>query len=160
MKRITGIIFLILLVGMLAVGCSAPAKGEDKAAAETKVEYKDGTYVVDGEKFENGYKTKVTVVIKDGAVESVNWDGVGEKDSSKLKSDASKNGEYDMKKAGAKADWHEQAAAVEKFVVENGGVDKIKLSDNEGHTDAISGVSIHVGEFVELAGKALAEAKK
>lgn len=160
MKKIFSLILLVLLVGILAVGCSKPA--EEKAAAEeTKVEYKDGSYTAEADEFHNGYKAMVTIEIKDGVVAAAKWDATSQEDSSKLKSEASKNGEYDMKKAGAKSDWHEQAKAVEDFLVESkGDLSKIKYSDDEGHTDAISGVSIHVNEFVDLAGKALEQAKK
>ncbi len=50
--------------------------------------------------------------------------------------------------------WHVQANAAADYVVENQGF-AVNYIDDEGHTDSISGVSIHVIEFEELFNKAL-----
>lgn len=49
--------------------------------------------------------------------------------------------------------WYKEASAVADYVVENQGFD-VNYIDDEGHTDSISGVSIHVNEFEELFNKA------
>ena len=55
----------------------------------------------------------------------------------------------------ASAEWHEQAQLVEGFIADAQEIDAITLVDADGHTDAISGVSIKVTSFVELAKQAL-----
>ena len=49
--------------------------------------------------------------------------------------------------------WYVQANASADYLVENQGFD-VNYVDEEGHTDSISGVSIHVNEFEELFNKA------
>ncbi len=49
--------------------------------------------------------------------------------------------------------WYAQANASADYVVSNQGFD-VNYIDDEGHTDSISGVSIHVNEFEELFNKA------
>jgi hypothetical protein len=63
-----------------------------------------------------------------------------------------------VEKGGAQAEWHEQAKAAEAYLLEVQDPTAIEYTDDEGHTDAISGVSIHVIEFFDLVEKALADA--
>jgi len=61
--------------------------------------------------------------------------------------------EYGMvEKSDAELEWYEQAALVEEYIVENQDLD-IPLED--GYTDAIAGVSIHVDTMVELFNEAV-----
>ncbi len=60
--------------------------------------------------------------------------------------------DYGMKAAGSDLEWYEQAALVEEYIVENQNLD-IPLED--GYTDAIAGVSVHVDEMVELFNEAV-----
>ncbi|MDK2800646.1 MAG: hypothetical protein PWQ70_2265, partial [Clostridiales bacterium] len=70
------------------------------------------------------------------------------------------NGKYGMKeKGGAQAEWHEQAEKAEAYLLKTQDPTKITYTDDEGHTDLISGATIHVKEFFELANEALANAK-
>ena len=67
-----------------------------------------------------------------------------------------KEGTYDMGEGSTP--WNEQADAVAAFLAENEfDVTKITLTDDEGHTDAITGVSIKVPAFVKVAEAVLAE---
>ena len=75
-----------------------------------------------------------------------------------MKSEASVSGEYDMKNDGKK--WHEQIDLLEEAIVENNfDLSKINITDDEGHTDAISGVSIKVKGFVDAVQEALDQVK-
>lgn len=66
-----------------------------------------------------------------------------------LKSELSASGKYDMKNDGLK--WHEQIDAFEKFVEENNfNMDKVA-------TDAITGVSIKIEDYIKVVRDALAE---
>ena len=59
----------------------------------------------------------------------------------------------------AASEWHEQVAKAEAHLIKTQDPEKISYIDDEGHTDDIAGVSIHVKEFFDLAKQALAEAK-
>lgn len=58
----------------------------------------------------------------------------------------------------ARAEWHEQAAKAEAALINAQDPAKIAV-EADGKTDAISGVSIHVGSFLQLATLALKAAK-
>ncbi|MOA26115.1 hypothetical protein D3C78_1468850 [compost metagenome] len=63
-----------------------------------------------------------------------------------------------VEKGGAQAEWHEQAAKAEAYLIEK--QDPAALTFNEeGKTDAISGVSISLQSYYDLAAQALAQAK-
>ena len=49
--------------------------------------------------------------------------------------------------------WYEQANKVEQHLLKTQDVSAISYNDDEGHTDDISGVSIHVDSFYNLAAK-------
>lgn len=118
---------------------------------------KDGEYTEEAADFDeaSGYKDSVTIQVEDGLIVSVNWDAT-HKDGGDAKKARSVSGEYDMKNDGLK--WHEQAEAMENALLYFQDASKIALS-NEGTPDAVSGVSIHVNAFVELAAKAISAAK-
>ncbi len=119
--------------------------------------YKDGVYTAESAGFdESGWKDSVTITVKSSRITDVDWNAVNEQGQDKKT--LSRNGEYDMMKAGAKSQWHEQAASMEKALVENQSLDKITVN-NEGYTDAVSGVTIHVNAFTTLAKEALDKAK-
>lgn len=153
------IIILLLLFALSLVGCSSESKEQNVTEMEfEKLKLKDGVYFAQDDKFDEGFKESVEITIENGKIAKVVWDGISEKDENLSKKQASTSGEYDMKKVGARWDWHEQAETMEAFVVENGGLSNIILIDDQGHVDAISGVSIKVRIFKELAAKALAQA--
>lgn len=158
---------LVIATGLLA-GCSSNEPADSVKQQQTslkpakEVRYKDGIYFAQEDKFneKNGWKNVVSLEIKDGKIVSVDWNGI-HKNGGTDKKTLSKNGQYPMvEKGGAKAPWHEQAARVEAYLLETQDPTAIQYIDDEGHTDAISGVSIHVNEFFELAKQALSKATR
>ncbi len=118
--------------------------------------YVDGTfYAEDADYGDSGWKENASFTVINGFIVAANWNGTS-KDTDKDKKTASIDGDYGMVSIGkASSEWHEQAALVEGFLVDSQDFDAITLSDAEGHTDAIAGVSMHVSNFIELAKKAL-----
>lgn len=103
-----------------------------------------------------GGKTIATVTFEEGNPVSVELDV--KNDDGSLKSEASKSGAYDLKNEPGKK-WHEQADLVEEALVENKfDISKIATND-QGKTDAVSGVSISVKEFLDATKAALDQAK-
>ena len=127
---------------------------QEAAGIVQTLELKDGTYEAKAEAADNnGFTDVVTMTVADGKITEVNWEAVGE-DGSK-KSVLSENGEYVMTEDGLT--WKEQAEALAKAVVENQSLSFLNL-DEQGKTDAVSGVSISIGGFTALAEKCLQEA--
>jgi len=163
--------FSALLAAALLTGCGEDTSSEPETAAveteETETEianenaeagkYEDGIYFAQEDGFaESGWKYMVTLEVKDGKIVSADWNGAN-KAGGNDKVTASVSGEYGMvEKGGAQAEWHEQADKAEAYLLETQDPTAIEYTDDEGHTDAISGVSIHVVEFFDLAEKALA----
>jgi major membrane immunogen (membrane-anchored lipoprotein) len=160
---------LILVTGLFA-GCGSSEKqtSTDNTSKTTTTEapkgtnaeakYKDGIYFAQSDSFdkESGWKEVVTIEVKEGKIISANWNGAS-KNGGADKITQSKNGKYGMKAIGkSKAEWHEETAKAEAYLIEKQDPTAIKYTDEEGHTDAISGVSIHVSAFFKLAEKALA----
>ncbi len=120
--------------------------------------YKDGTYKAEGAvDASSGWKDTVTLTVLDGKIFAVEWNGI-HKDGGTDKKTRSREGKYGMKAGGASSEWHEQALKAEQYLLEKQNPDDIKVAA-DGKTDAISGVSIHVNGFTELAKKALSQAK-
>ncbi|MEO3945959.1 FMN-binding protein [Gorillibacterium sp. CAU 1737] len=140
-------------------GLATLAKKALDAGAVEAGPYKDGTYKAEAADFDasSGWKDNVTLTVLNGKILAVQWNGT-HKDGGTDKVTRSKSGEYGMKKGGASSEWHEQTAKAEAFVLEKQDPAAITVN-GEGKTDAVSGVSIHVGAFVELAKKALEQAK-
>ena len=129
-------------------------KEEKVSDEELLKELKDGTYEAKADAPDNnGFTDVVTVTVKDGKIAEVNWEAVGADGSTK--SVLSENGEYVMTEDGLT--WKEQAEALAKAVVENQALSFLNL-DEQGKTDAVSGVSISIGGFTALAEKCLKEA--
>ena len=129
-------------------------KEEKVSDEELLKELKDGTYEAKADAPDNnGFTDVVTVTVKDGKIAEVNWEAVGADGSTK--SVLSENGEYVMTEDGLT--WKEQAEALAKAVVENQSLSFLNL-DEQGKTDAVSGVSISIGGFTALAEKCLKEA--
>lgn len=153
-----------LVVGALLVGCGGGDSTEDAAAPQETSEargetptYEDGFYFAQQESYSErtGWKYTVSIEVEDGAIVSASWNGAHET-SGTDKVTRSESGEYGMvETGGAQSEWHVQAAAVEEYLIEVQDPAAIAYDENTGYTDAISGVSIHINEFVELAAKAL-----
>jgi len=159
----------ILLCSLMLVGVIAACGNNNKAAEPSTTEptteatapvakegqYKDGAYYAEGDfDAKSGWKPYIVLTVKEGKIATADWNFV----SSTLGADKKtldKAGKYGMKANGkAQAEWYEQAALAEKFLIEKQDPAAITL-DAEGKTDAISGVSIHVGDLTTLAKKAL-----
>lgn len=136
-------------------GMTLEEEGEAEAADPLEgATLKDGNYEAKAAApDDNGMTEQVTMTIKDGKITEVNWESVGE-DGSK-KSVMSESGEYTMTEDGPT--WAEQAKALAEALVENQNLTFLTM-DEQGKTDAVSGVSISVGGFVSLAEKCLNEA--
>lgn len=102
----------------------------------------DGEYVYESEYDEKGYRNVVTMTVENGTITACSWDAVNE--AGEGKSRLSLDGAYVMTEDGLP--WAEQAEALAAYVVENQGTSG--LADEEGYTDAVTGVSINIFGFV------------
>ena len=162
LKKFLTVSFIFMLV-LAMVGCGktaekTEAQAEKSAKEETKApegKYENGIYYAEDEGYAKDWKYFVTIKVKNGNITSADWNGVN-LNGGKDKDAVSAEGGYPMvEKGGAQAPWHEQAAKAEAYLIETQDPTKISYKDDEGHTDDISGVSIHVVEFFDLAKKAL-----
>lgn len=113
----------------------------------------DGTYETEEADFdEQGYKDKVSITILDGRITEVIWDAYNE--AGELKSVLSADGIYEMP---GDLTWQEQAMAITDFLIQNQSAEAITLNA-EGKTDAVTGVSISVKDFVTLVKEGLQKA--
>ncbi|MBN1647329.1 MAG: FMN-binding protein [Spirochaetales bacterium] len=120
--------------------------------------YKDGSYHAEQKAFDarTGWKSTADITVIGGHIVAANWNAVY-KDGGDDKKTQAKNGQYVMSQGGIT--WDKQAMATEDALLEMQDPKKITYKDDQGHTDAISGVSIHVKDFFELAEEALAKAR-
>ena len=154
---------LVVLMSVTLVSCQKKSETattvSDQTSKEVVVEegsYADGIYFAAEENFaSNGWKYVVTLVVEDGKITSADWNGVNVS-AGPSKKDFDKAGKYGLvAKGGAQAEWYEQAAKVEQYLLDTQDPSVISYKDDAGHTDDIAGVSVHVVEFFELAQKAL-----
>ncbi len=118
--------------------------GKDLETGFTGAKIAETPYDPTGEK-KDMVVTKV--VFNHGKPVGVNVD-VKQEDGS-MKKKAAEEGKYVMKEGEAKH-WGEQMALLEAFIVENNfDLSKVKLINDDGNTDAVSGVSIKVGTYVK-----------
>ncbi|GEM_PF-6094766 len=125
---------------------------EDTASSD--MTWSDGTYETEETEFdEQGYKDKVSITIQDGKITEVIWDAYNAQ--GQLKSVLSADGAYEMTDRGPT--WQEQAVAIADFVIQNQSPDGL-TTNAEGKTDAVSGVSISVRDFITLIKECLVKA--
>lgn len=140
---------LLMVAALALTGCGSKEEAP-------KAEGKTVNYVAEA----NEKGDAITVDLKvdaDGKPVEVNID-TKLKDGT-MKSELSKDGKYDMKNNGKR--WDEQLDALEAFLKENNfDTKKVTLTNAEGNTDAVTGVSIKVGEYVKAVDAALEQAKK
>lgn len=161
MKKHLALLMTLLLAASALAGCGAkqaetPAPATTPAATTEAAKWADGMYYAQGDTYDekSGWKSTVLLEVKEGKIVSANWNGISNKIGVDKKT-ASQTGLYPMvEKGGAKAPWHEQAANMEKFLIEKQDPKAITLNA-EGKTDAVSSVTISVGDFATLADKAL-----
>jgi len=122
--------------------------------------YADGGYYASDDDFgSSGWKSNVSLFVKDGNIVDVYWSAVNEAGDDKKVFDM--EGNYNMVKFGGAIDeWYVQAQRVENYLLGTQDPKKITYSDDEGHTDDISGATIHVGDFYALVDKAFAAGPK
>lgn len=125
----------------------------EEATNEVTVEVVSETEKV--AKLNDGEGTTVaTLTLVDGKPSAIAFDYIQADGSSKY--EAAKEGTYNMGENSTP--WNEQVDAVAAFLAENEfDVTKITLTDDEGHTDAITGVSVKIPDFVKVAEAVLAE---
>lgn len=161
---LVGVLTGALLLTTACAPAPAPAPTPEPApapSAEPSGAYKDGTYRAEVKDFDpnNGWKDSVEITVSGGKITAVTWNGT-HKDGGDDKATASKAGKYPMvEQGGAKAPWHEQAALAEAYLIQTQDPTAVNYTDEDGHTDAISGATIKVKEFFTLAAEALATAK-
>ncbi len=171
----------IMLVGTLAMALSScggdkePASTEDTAVVDTQEEnteenaeesteenaeentdssdaFADGFYFAESADFDDsGYKTTASVMVMDGKITEVTIDAY--KEDGTTKREAVESGEYDMSVAGAEKSWTEQADLFGEYIVSSQET-SVDVND-EGKTDAVSGVTIAVSGYMDLVNEAL-----
>lgn len=120
--------------------------------------YKDGSYHVEGADYgSSGWKDTVDVIIAAGNIVEVNFSGVNE--AGEDKKQFSIDGKYGMKAGGASAEWHEEIALAEQYLIDQQNPASVTF-DDKGKTDAISGVSISLQSYYDLTATALEQAQK
>ena len=122
-------------------------KAEEPETTE-QATYQDGTYTAQTEPNEKGDYSYVTVTVENGKVTSVVWDEIT---GGASKAELSATGKYVMKPI-----WKTQSESLGAYVVENQTTEGI-MNEN-GYTDVVSGVSINIAGFVDLANQAITEA--
>ena len=123
------------------------------AQASATVALKDGPHTAQTEPNEKGDYGYVTVTIENGKIVSAIWDEIT---GGASKAELAANGQYVMVEGNPT--WKDQSESLGAYVVENQTTDGIM--NETGYTDAVSGVSIYVGGFVDLANQAIAQASE
>ncbi|HEY9055040.1 MAG TPA: FMN-binding protein [Rectinemataceae bacterium] len=120
---------------------------------------KDGVYFAQGDKFgSSGWREQVVITVQSGKIVDAVWNGVSNLPGALDKLSWAAAGKYGMAKASKiKAEWDAQAKAVAAYLVKTQEINFSKAG-KDGKTDAISGATMAVSEFFDLAQKALASA--
>lgn len=166
MKKTLSIVLIVIMVAALAVGCApkaapaaaepaaTPAPTEAPAATPAAAEqpapaagaFKDGTYTEKGKTDERGWTPQIEITVKDGKIAAVKYDEFSA-DNKKKSEDA---GYKDAFKKSKNVDLVAAYEALQNSLVEKQEASKV---------DAFSGATSTSKTFVELATKALAQAK-
>lgn len=117
------------------------------------VKRKDGVYYASGTRADNGYLSEVILTITNGEITEVIWEATDEEGNTKRV--LSLNDKYVMTEDGLL--WAEQADLLQAYVVEHQGLGGLNTNE-EGKTDAVSGVSINISEFKEQVRDCLLQA--
>lgn len=108
--------------------------------------YQDGHYYAEQSSFVNGIKYNINMIIENGYIIVAHWDAINE-DGSSLKKTTPETEEQ--------LAWAEQAKLLEDYLISIQDPTLITYNE-ENQTDTISGVTIKVDQFIELAIQALA----
>ena len=118
---------------------------------------RDGKYrAAESDYDATGFRNVVEITVTNGAITAVNWDAEAV-DGGKSKKDLSRAGEYVMSEDGLL--WHEQAAVMERALLDLQTPAAIVYDQNSGRTDAYSGATIVISPFVKLAAEALNQSR-
>ena len=121
--------------------------------------YADGTYASGADAYDNGgWKSSVSLYVHNGNIINVYYSGV-DKDGRDKQTVAAEGGYGMIKASGIGKEWHEQAQAVEAYLIKTQDPKRITIK-SDGHTDDIAGASMTVSDFFTLAQKALAAGPK
>jgi major membrane immunogen (membrane-anchored lipoprotein) len=122
--------------------------------------FQDGSYYASDETFSSsGWKGYVSLLVNNGNIESVYWSGV-DKDGRDKKQVAAEGGYGMIAHSEIGKGWHEQAAAVEAYLLSTQDPTQISYKDDGGHTDDIAGATMSVSNFYALVEQALAAGPK
>ena len=134
---------LMLVLGGPASKALA-GSGQMQAGAGA-AQLKDGEYTseIAGSGDAAAEKSIVKLSVKNGKIESCNWD-IQEADGT-MKSKLSMDGQYIMTEDGLL--WHEQADLLEDMVIANNGDSSLSTDEAGKLADQSSGVSINVAQF-------------
>lgn len=149
MKKL-GILLLALSSMMAFTAC-----GSNEAPAAVSVEAQEAAFTGEkvGEVDSEKGTTIATVTFEEGKPVSVKFDYISKEDGSS-KYEQAAAGEYVMKDENAP--WNEQVDTLAAFLAENEfDLEKVNLIDEEGHTDAVTGVSIKVPALLDAVKAAL-----
>ncbi len=144
----------LLAIGILSIallsGCS---KG-----------YKEGVYTGTAKDEYGGQSNTATAIVtvdKQGKITDVDLDTTYTKDGvlTSKKTLGTDYGMYGSEYGSKVGEWYQQAEALEKYVVDNQGIDNLKL-DESGHTDAVSGCTIKIDALYQALDAAIKQAKK
>ncbi len=156
MKRLIAVLIVLTIVLV-----SASAAGTRDVSHLIPVEsagFEDGIYFAQEPGFaeRSGWKYVVTLEVAGGRIVSADWNGA-HRNAGLDKKTLDKMGGYQMvARGGAIDEWYVQAQRVEQKLIETQDLASLPY-DEGGYTDAVSGVTIHINEFVDLAAEALAQ---
>ena len=148
------LMILLLVTTLTITGCEKVSDG-----------YKEGTYkgeAIDNYGGEENVATAEVTVDSNGKIVSVVLDTTYTKDGVKTTKKTLGSG-YGMEIGNSdygisNLEWDEQVKLLEQFVVDNNGIDKIKL-DSDSKTDAVSGCTIKIDALYKALENAIEKAK-
>lgn len=154
MKKIK-LLAVCALSAALLVGCGSKSTPKVEDEGTTTPVVSEGTKFTGTKNYETlydstGVKGDVVVMdveFKDG--EPVNFTMDVRQENGTSKKEEAAAGNYVMVE-GSDNTWDKQIADVEKFIKENNfDLTKVNITDEEGHTDAVSGVSVKIKNYIE-----------
>ncbi|MFP4373981.1 MAG: hypothetical protein ACLFPO_06610 [Spirochaetaceae bacterium] len=119
--------------------------------------WQDGTYTAEADGYNNGWKPFVQITVIGGYIADAHFDNYPE-EGDKTKYVASVQGEYGMvENSDAQWPWWEQADRAAAHLVETQNPAQAARQES---ADGVSGVSVTVNYFYELAHEALRDARR
>ena len=128
-------------------------------------EYKEGVYTGTASDTYGGQDNTATAIVtvdSNGNITDVELDTTYTTNDGVLttkKTLGNDYGMYNSEYGSTVGEWYEQVEALEKYVVDNQGIDELIL-DDEGKTDAVSGCTINIDALYRAIDSALKQAKK